>query len=83
MEVMYRNRLTPVRCRVKPLLLSIVEPKELKNTESIEWVKTNEKCAAEGFIQIKGKKHQNPKLLTCGLYLFKPHAYMGQFQVIF
>ena len=57
MEVMYRNRLTPVRCRVKPLLLSIVEPKELKNTESIEWVKTNEKCAAEGFIQIKGKKH--------------------------
>ena len=83
MEVMYRNRLIHVKCRVTPLLLSTVEPKELKNTESIEWVKINEKCAAKGFIQIKGKKHQTPKLLTCGLYLFKPHACMGQLQVIF
>ena len=32
-------------------LLSIAEPKELKNVESIEWGKTNEKYAAEGFMK--------------------------------
>ena len=26
-------------------------------------------------MKIEGKKHQSPKLLTCGLYLFKPHTY--------
>ena len=39
--------------------------------------KKNEKYAAENFMKIEGKKHQNTKLLTCGLYLFKPHPYLG------
>ena len=45
MQVIYRNRLKPVKCRVTPLLVSIGEPIELKNIESIEWGKTNEKYA--------------------------------------
>ena len=28
-------------------------------------------------MKIEGKKHQNPKLLTCGLHLLKPHPYIG------
>lgn len=28
-------------------------------------------------MKIEGKKHTNQKLLTCGLYLFKPHPYIG------
>ena len=39
--------------------------------------KKNEKYAAENFMKIEGKKHKNTKLLTCGLYLFKPHPYLG------
>ena len=77
MQVIYRNRLKPVKCRVTPLLVSIVEPIELTNIESIEWGKTNEKYAAENFMKIEGKKHQNPKLLTCVLYLFKTYPYLG------
>ena len=56
-------------------LLTIIEPKELKNVESVELGKTYEKYAIEGFMKIEGKKHQNPKLITCGLYLFKSHPY--------
>ena len=77
MQVIYRNRLKPVKCRVTPLLLSIAEPKEMENIESIEWGNTNEKYVAENFMKIEGKKHQNPNLLTYGLYLFKPHHYLG------
>ena len=77
MQVIYRNRLKPVKCKVTPLSLSIAEPKELKNIESIKRGKTNEKYAAENLMKMEGKKHQNPKLLTCGLYSFKPHPYLG------
>ena len=66
-----------VKCRITPLLLSIVEPKEFKNVESLVWGKKNEKNTAENFMKTEGKKHTNPKLLTCGLYLFKPHPYIG------
>ena len=60
-----------------PLLLSIVEEKKFKNVKSLEWGKKNETNAAESFMKSEGKKHNNPKLLTCGLYLLKPHSYIG------
>ena len=41
-QTFYKNGLKPLKCRIKPLL-SIVEPKELKNVESLEWRKKNEK----------------------------------------
>ena len=76
-QTLYKNSLKPVKCRITPLLLRVVEPKELKNVESLEWGKKNEKNAAESFMKIEGKKHTNPKLLSYGLYLFKPHSYTG------
>ena len=76
-QTLYKNCLKPVKCRILTLLLRIVEPKELKNVESLEWGKKNEKNAAESFMKVEGKKHTNPKLLSYGLYLFKPHSYIG------
>ena len=43
MQVMYKNKLKPVECRVTPLLLSTVKLEELTYFESIELGKTNEK----------------------------------------
>ena len=43
--------------QITPLLLSIGEPKELKNIESMNGEKKNEKYAAENFMKIEGKKH--------------------------
>ena len=28
-------------------------------------------------MKIEGEKYTNPKFLTCGMYLFKPHPYIG------
>ena len=66
-----------MKCRITPLLLRVVEPKELKNVESLEWGKKNEKKTAESFMKIEEKKHTNQKLHSYGLYLFKPHSYTG------
>ena len=35
-QTLYKNHLKPVKHRITPLLLSIVEPKEIKNVESLE-----------------------------------------------
>ena len=43
METYYKNRLKPVMCHIKQLLLSVVQPKELENVDSFEWGKKNEK----------------------------------------
>ena len=56
MQTLCKNRLKPVKCRVTPLLSSIVEPKEFKNVESLVWGKKNEKNTAENFMKIEGKK---------------------------
>ena len=64
-------------CRVTPLILAIVEPNILLNIPSLEWGKQNEKNAAEAFMQQEGKHHENAKLIPCGLYLYKPHPYIG------
>ena len=45
-QTIYKNRLKAVTCRTTPLLLSIVEPKALRNIESLEWGKKNEKNAS-------------------------------------
>ena len=62
--------------------MSIVELKELKNVEALEWGKKNEKKkkknAVESCMKIAGKRDTNLKLLTCGLYLFKPNPYVGE-----
>eukprot|EP00795_Rhopilema_esculentum_P003527 gene3527-2010_t len=64
-------------CRVTLLILAIVEPKILLSVPSLELGKQNEKNAAEAFMQQEGKHHENAKFIPCGLYLYKPHPYIG------
>ena len=56
MQMLYENYLKPVKCRMTPLLLSIVEPKELKIVKSLKGGKKNEKNTAERFMKTEGKK---------------------------
>ena len=77
MQILYKNRQKSVKCKVTPLILDIVEPKELKNVPSLEWGKENENKALEAFMKVEGKQHKQPKLLPSGLFLFKPHPYIG------
>nr|XP_047128367.1 uncharacterized protein LOC124809022 [Hydra vulgaris] len=66
-----------VKCKVAPLLKAIVDPVELKNVAPLNWGKENEKNAAKIFMSTEGVRHQNPKLITCGLFVHKPHPYLG------
>ena len=56
MQMLYKNYLKPVKCRMTPLLLSIVEPKELQIVKSLKMGKKNEKNTAESFMKTEGKK---------------------------
>ena len=56
--------------------MSFVEPAKLDNVPAVEWGKTHEVDASESFMQNEGKKHNLPKLLSCGLFIYKPHPYM-------
>ena len=76
-QALNKNRKKSVKVKVTPLLLSFVEPEVLKNIPALDWGKINEKHAAESFMQQEGKKHKNPKLFVCGLFLLKSHPYIG------
>ena len=78
-QVLFRNRGKPLKCKVSPLILSLVDPQKLKNIPSLEWGKSHETSAAEAFMKYEGEKrgHNIPKLLTSGLYVSKPHPYLG------
>lgn len=76
-NMLHKNRAKPVKCKVTPLLLSFVEPTMLRNGLALEWGKKNETHAAESFMQQEGKKHAAPKLLFCGLFIYKSHPYVG------
>ena len=49
----------------------------LTNVPSLEWGKKNEGKAAEAFMKVEGIRHKHPKLILCGLFVFKPHPYLG------
>ena len=64
------------KVKVASLVMSFVEPAKLDNVPAVEWGKTHEVDASESFMQNEGKKHNLPKLLSCGLFIYKPHPYM-------
>ena len=76
-QTLFRNKDKRIKCRVTPLLLDLLEPKMLTNVPSLEWGKKNEGKAAEAFMKVEGIRHKHPKLILCGLFVFKPHPYLG------
>ena len=73
------NKLTAKSKRVNviALIMSIVEPEKLYNVPPLEWGKANEGNAEESFMKHEGHKHKFPKVINCGIYIHKPHPYMG------
>ena len=67
----------PIKCKITPLVLGIIEPCVIKNVLSLEWEKKNEQNAMATFIKVEGQKHEKPKLIACGLYICKSHPYIG------
>ena len=65
------------KVKVTSLVKSIVQPETLSNVPSLTWGRDHERIAAESFMVHEGHKHLSPKLITCGLYIYKPQSYIG------
>ena len=75
--MLFRNREKPVKCKISPLILSLVDSIPLDNIPSLQWGKKHESTAAESFMRHEGGKHIVPKLIPAGLYILKSHPYLG------
>ena len=72
-----KKRAKGKKIMVNSLVVSIVQPEKLPNVASLNWGKNNESKAAEAFMKHEGQKHTSPKLLACGLHIYKPQPYIG------
>ena len=77
MQTILRRRGSPVKNRVTPLIQELVDLVPLEKMPSLEWGKNNEHNAPAAFMKLEGVKHSHPKLLPCGLFIFKSYPYIG------
>ena len=76
-KTLLRQRGKEVKTKVTPLLAKLIEPKDLSNIPAIKWGRLHEKDASKALFTSLAKVHSNPKLHTCGLFILKPHPYIG------
>eukprot|EP00794_Sanderia_malayensis_P016402 gene16402-18039_t len=72
-----RQRGKAVKSKVTPLLVKLMNHKDLGHIPAIRWGRMHEKDASKAFFTTIAKLHTNPKLHICGLFVLKSHPYIG------
>lgn len=76
-KTLLRMRGQTVKTKVSPLLAKMLYPADLSDIPAIKWGRQNEKSASEAFFYGEGKKHNNPKLIDCGLIVPEAYPFLG------
>ena len=76
-KTLLRMRGREVKTKVTPLLVRLLDPPDLSDIPAIKWGRLHEKDASAAFFNEEGKKHTDPKMHACGLFICKAHPYLG------